>query len=75
MQLTRFVRASELSSVLGVFSSVVGCGSGAQRGSPDEEKVAGKIRAEGHRAFHQQLKEAARAPDPRTGKSRAKSGS
>jgi hypothetical protein len=70
MQLTRIVRAFGLFLVLGVGGSVVGCGSGAQQGALAEQKDAGKIRSEGHRALHQQVKEGAKS----TGNSRPKSG-
>jgi len=72
MQLMRFVRALGLFLVLGVFGSVVGCGSGAQQGSPAELEEAGKSIAEGQRNFHKQLKESNKAEAAAKNASRGK---
>jgi hypothetical protein len=69
MQLRRFVQALGLVLVLGVFSSVVGCGSGPQEGALAEQKDTGKARGEAQKALHQQLKQAkSNAPDPSQGR-------
>ena len=76
MQFTRFVRASVLPLALSLAGSVVGCGAGAQRGSPAEEKEAGKIFGEGRRKMHEQLQQSAKtgSPVPARDKYRAKPG-
>ena len=61
MRLTQFVRAFGLLLVLGICGAVLGCGSAPQESALAEQKDAGKIRSEGHRALHQQVKEGAKA--------------
>jgi hypothetical protein len=61
MRQTPFVRAFGLFLVLGIGGSAVGCGSASQESALAEQKDAGKIRSEGHRAFHKQIKEGGKA--------------
>jgi hypothetical protein len=69
MQMARFVRAFGLLLGLGVVGAVVGCGSGPQQSALAEQQESGKIRAEGHKAFHEHLKESkSNGPDPRQGR-------
>jgi hypothetical protein len=78
MQLMRLARALGLFLVLGVFGSVVGCGSGPQQGAVAGQDEDGMVAAnKGLRTFHKQQRESAEAKSSngRSGKSRAKSGS
>jgi hypothetical protein len=55
MQVARSLRMKAL-LLLGLVGSVVGCGSGAQRGPTEEEKAISKAVAADMRNFHDELK-------------------